>query len=155
MARAPLQRTEAELAAWAAMNRFQPHGRVQMWADGALVHVVAEGPFNVEGIDAFSNAMLALYRQLPPGQAFVNITEVRKTLLGTPDAWERLGEHLLRTNASGLPLRGTAWVVDAEVEGRSLLLPRAQALFVNAGRRVEVFETLATAEAWARRLLSA
>lgn len=133
---------------------FRPHGKTQMWSDGAMVHVIAEGPFNREGIDAFSNEMVRLYRQLPVGMRFVNVTEVRHTLLGTPDAWELLGEHLLRINRSGLPLVATAWVVADDVEGRSLLLPRAEALFAAAARSFEVFATLPAAETWARSRLS-
>lgn len=136
-----------------APSRFRPHGRTLMWAEGALVHVIAIGPFNREGVDAFSQEMVALYRQLPPGQRFVTITELRETLLATPDAWERLAEHLQGINGSGLPLVATAWVLAPEVEGRSLLLPKVRAIFAGAQRVFEVFETLEQAQDWARRQL--
>lgn len=135
-------------------SRFRPHGRTQMWADGAIVHVVAEGPFNREGIDAFSFEMLALYRHLPAGARVVNITEVRGAMLGTPDAWERMSEHLATGVKLGLPLLGTAWVAAPDLEGRALMLPRAVQAFAQAGRRFEAFETMAAAEEWARQLLA-
>jgi len=134
--------------------RFRPHGRTEMWAEGAIVHVLAEGPFNREGIDAFSSEMLDLYRRLPAGSRFVNITEVRGAMLGTPDAWERLSEHLASGAKLGLPLLGTAWVAAPDVDGRTLMLPRAAAAFAQAGRRFEAFETMEAAELWARRLLA-
>jgi hypothetical protein len=47
----------------------------------------------------------------------------------------------------------TAWIVGADVEGAGLLLPRARALFADAGRCFEVFGERQTAETWARRRL--
>lgn len=138
----------------ATASRFRPHGRTEMWAEGAIVHVLAEGPFNREGIDAFSQEMLALYRRLPSGSRFVHITEVRGAMLGTPDAWERLSEHLATGLKLGIPLLGTAWVAAADVDGRTLMLPRAEQVFAQAGRRFAAFETMEEAELWARRLLA-
>lgn len=126
-----------------------------MWADGAIVHVVAEGPFNLEGVELFSRRMQALYRELPEGRPFVNLTELRHTLLATPDAWAKLETHLRRISASGLPLIGTAWIVAPEIEGRSLLLPLVERLFGQAGRVFKVFETMDAAQAWGQELLRA
>ncbi|MFT7722407.1 MAG: hypothetical protein QM788_06210 [Roseateles sp.] len=125
-----------------------------MWADGAIVHVLAHGPFNREGVDLFSAEMLSLYRRLPAGARVVNITEVRGAMLGTPDAWERLSEHLAAGVTLGLPLLGTAWVAAPDVDGRTLMLPRAAQAFAQVGRRFEAFETMDEAERWARRLLA-
>lgn len=133
---------------------FRPHGRTEVWADGAIVHVTAEGPFNREGADAFSQKMVELYRQLPAGMRFVNLTEFKVTMMATPDAWERLASHLQRVNDSGLPLVATAWVIGPDVEGRGLFAPRGEALFRELGRVFAVFETMADAEAWARERLA-
>jgi len=135
-------------------DRFRPHGRTLLWADGAVVHVLAEGPFNQEAAGEFSDAMVALYRQLPPGQRFVNLTEFRTSMMATPEAWDLLATHLARVDASGLPLVATAWIVGDDVEGRRLFLPRATALFASRGRVFESFTDAAQAEAWARRLLA-
>jgi hypothetical protein len=133
---------------------FRPHGRTEVWAEGAMVHVTAEGPFNREGADAFSQKMIELYRQLPAGLRFVNVTEFRVTMMATLDAWERLAGHLQRINESGLPLVATAWVIGPEVEGRALFAPRGEALFRDLGRVFAVFETMADAEAWAQEKLA-
>lgn len=135
-------------------NRFRPHGRTTMWADGAIVHVVAEGPFNVEAADVFSDEVVDLYRQLPRGQRFVNLTEFRTSMMATPEAWERLGHHLSRIDGSGLPLVATAWIAGADVEGRALFMPKGVGLFAERGRRFEVFMEAAIAEDWARRQLA-
>lgn len=134
-------------------ERFSPHGRMTLWAEGAVAHVLAEGPFNMEAVDRFSDEMVALYRQLPPGQRFVNLTEFRTSMMATPEAWQRLAMHLARVDGSGLPLVATAWIARADVEGRSLFMPRGAALFAARGRAFEVFDDAAQAEAWARRKL--
>lgn len=136
-----------------AQDRFWPHGRTTAWAEGALVHVVAEGPFNGEAMQAFAAQMAPLYASLPPGRPFVNLTEFRHSMLATPEAWEGLTGYLRQMNASGLPLRATAWIASPEVEGRALFLPRGEQLFRAAGRRFATFDSLAGAEAWARRIL--
>ncbi len=135
------------------VGAFRPHGRTTLWAEGAVVHVLAEGPFNMEAADRFSDEMVTLYRQLPPGQRFVNLTEFRGSMMATPEAWQHLATHLARVDASGLPLVATAWIAAADVEGRSLFMPRGTALFAARGRVFDVFDDAAKAEAWARRKL--
>jgi len=133
--------------------KLRAHGRTEIRSDGAIVYVVAEGPFNWEGIDEFSKQIVALYQTLPPRTGFVNVTEMRRTIVAPIDAIERLGEHLQRTATSGLPLLGTAWVVAADTEGRELMLPRVYAMFAQAGLRFEVFASLSKAQEWARSLV--
>lgn len=128
---------------------FRPHGRTTVRADGAVVHVTAEGPFNHEAVDLLSVEMVAQYRRLPPGLRFVNLTEFGGSMVATPEAWEHLASHLARVNDSGLPLVATAWIAAADVEGRSLFMPRAEALFRELGRVFATFATMAEAEAWA------
>lgn len=135
-------------------GRFRPHGRTLLWSDGALVHVLAEGPFNPEAAVQFSDAMVALYRQLPEGQRFVNLTEFRTSMMATPEAWDLLATHLARVDASGWPLVATAWIAADDVEGHRLFLPRAAALFASRGRVFETFTDANAAESWARRLLA-
>lgn len=134
-------------------EHFRPHGRTRLWAEGAVVHVLAEGPFNMEAVDRFSDEMVALYRQLPAGQRFVNLTEFHGSMMATPEAWQHLATHLARVDASGLPLVATAWIAATDVEARSLFMPRGAALFAARGRVFEVFDNAAQAEAWARRKL--
>lgn len=132
---------------------FRPHGRTTVRTEGAVVHVTAEGPFNHEAVDLLSVEMLAQYRRLPPGFRFVNLTEFRGSMVATPEAWEHLATHLSRVNDSALPLVATAWIGAAQVEGRSLFMPRAEALFRASGRVFASFVAMAEAEAWAMEQL--
>lgn len=109
---------------------------------GALVYVVGQGPFNRESIDAFSQQVVALYRSLPPGTGFVNVTELRRTMVAPIDAIERLARHFQRTATNELPLLGAASVVAVDTEGQELMLPRVYAMFTQAGLRFEAFDSL-------------
>lgn len=132
---------------------FTPHGQTAVRWDDGFLQVVVSGPFNVEGIDVLTRTMLEGYRGLPEGTPVVNVCEMRGTLVYTPEAWEALGATIRATSASGMRVLATAWIVAADVEGAALLLPRARALFANAGRRFEVFGERQAAETWARRHL--
>lgn len=134
-------------------SRFAPHGHATArWDDGVL-QVEVGGPFNLEGMQLLKRTMLEGYRGLPPGTPVVNACEMRGTLVYTAEAWEALSATIRATGASGMTVLATAWIVGEGVEGASLLLPRARALFAEAGRRFEIFEDRQSAEAWARRQL--
>jgi hypothetical protein len=133
---------------------FSAHGRSELVADGAIVRISAEGPFNVEGIEAFSRRMLALCATLPEGQAIVTLAEIRRSLLAPPDAWALLETHTSRVRAGPHRILATAWIVAEDVEGRNLLVPRARRMYAEAGREFEVFIDAKAAEAWARERLA-
>jgi hypothetical protein len=132
---------------------LRAHGRSRVWAEGALLHLRVEGPFNREGIDAFVAQSRALHAELARGGPFVSVAEVLGTLVAPIEVWERLEHHVAEVAAARLPEAGLAWVVAEDVEGRSLFLSRAQAMYARNGRPMEVFTTMVDAEAWAHRRL--
>ena len=133
---------------------FPPHGHSEFLADGAIIRIAVEGPFNVEGIDAFGRKMLAQFAGIPAGQAVVTLAEIRGTLLSPPDAWARLEAHTARVQTGAYRILGTAWVVGDDVEGRSLMIPRAQRMYAAAGRVFEVFTDAEAANRWAQARLA-
>lgn len=133
---------------------FPPHGHSEFRTDGAIIRISVEGPFNVEGVDAFGRKMLGLFAGIPSGQAVVTLAEIRGTLLSPPDAWARLEAHTARVQTGPHRILGTAWVVGPDVAGRSLMIPRARRMYAEAGRTFEVFTDPASAEAWARERLA-
>lgn len=132
---------------------FRAHGSSEFLKDGAVIRIAVEGPFNLEGIDEFARRMLALFSQIPAGQAVVTLAEIRRTLAAPADAWERLEAHTRRVQIGQYRLLGTAWWVRPEVEGRLIFLPRAREMYRAAGRPFEVFEDEASANTWATELL--
>lgn len=133
---------------------FQPHGHSEFLADGALVRIAVEGPFNAEGMDEFGARMRAIFATLPAGQAVVTLAEIRRTLVSPSDAWDRLERVVAGMQGGTHRIVGTAWIVGDDVEGRSLLVPKARRMYAAAGRDFEVFTSADAAEAWARARLS-
>lgn len=133
---------------------FRAHGRSELHADGAIIRISVEGPFNVEGVDEFGRKMLALFAAVPAGQAVVTLAEIRRTMLSPPEAWARLEAHIQRVQNGPYRVLGTAWIVAPEVEGRNLMIPRARRMYAEAGRAFEVFTDPEAAAAWARERLA-
>jgi len=135
-------------------SAFRAHGSSEFLKDGAVIRIAVEGPFNVEGINEFGRKMLALFAQVPAGQAVVTLAEIRRTLVAPADAWDLLEAHTRRVQIGQYRLLGTAWWVRPEVEGRLIFLPRAREMYRAAGRRFEVFEDEASANLWAAELMA-
>lgn len=139
-----------------ATRGFRPHGEIEFWAEGSVIRIVAEGPFNREAVQAVGLAMRDLFTAMPAGQRFGDILEFRSSLLASPDALAAFAEFLQAMSASKTAPVAVAYVVSPEVEGRSLMLPIFTKLYAEHGREFSAFESMAEAEVWLReRLLPA
>jgi len=136
-----------------AERNFRPHGRIEMWTEGAVVHLISEGPFNREVVIALGKLANEIYASIAPGTRFVNINQIRTSLMGTPEALEMLENHLKSLSAAPVHPLLHVWVVGAEVEGHHLMLPVIQAVFARANRPMMVFDNLQAAESAAREAL--
>lgn len=133
---------------------FRPHGQSEFLADGAIIRIDVEGPFNLQGMTEFGQKMQRLFADIPAGRSVVTLADVRTSLLATPEAWALLEAIILEMQGGALRVLGTAWVVAETVEGRSLLLPRAHRAYAAAGRPFAVFTDASAAEDWARERLA-
>lgn len=134
---------------------FRPHGRIECHRQGGIVHTQAEGPFNAEAVQAYGERLAALITELPEGSDYVVIATMVGSLLATPEAWSAQGASLSSRQGGSRRQLGSAWVMPADIEGRSLFVPRARALFEGRGAAFEAFEDEAAATAWAMALLAA
>ena len=133
-----------------ARGIFKPHGRVQMWVEGAIVYALAQGPFNQEFVAATVQARTELFKSSPPPEPHGHILQVHRSLMASPEmltVFAGFIGNLKRQSAA------TAWVVAPEVEGRDFLLPMFERIFLSHGRNFKAFETLREAEAWVRPFL--
>ncbi len=136
-----------------ASGRFAPHGRVEFWRDGSVIRLVAEGPFNVESVQAIGAAMAQLFAEAPPMERFADILTFRGSILVTPEAMAAFDVFLARMSQAKTAPLAVAYVVGAEVEGRDLMLPMFKRLYAKHQRRFAHFESEAQAEAWVRAQL--
>lgn len=138
-----------------ATGAFPPHGRVELWAEGSVVHIEARGPFNREAVLAVGRAMRDLFADRPVGRVFADILVMRDSLVASPDALVAFEQFLAAMSAADFAPQVVAYVVAPEVEGRSLMLPLFSAIYARHGREFAAFEGMAEAEAWVRERLAA
>ncbi|MET0519696.1 MAG: hypothetical protein ABW005_12805 [Burkholderiaceae bacterium] len=137
-----------------AASGFRPHGRIEFWAEGPVIRVLAEGPFNREAVQAVGLAMRDLFASSPRGQRFADLLEFRGSLMASPDALAAFAEFLRAMSAAGTAPIAVAFVIAPEVEGRSLMLPIFTQLYAEHQRDFAAFETAAEAQRWLRERLS-
>lgn len=132
-----------------APGPFRPHGSVEMWKDGSVVHLIAEGPFNLETVHGVGRAMKELFATQPPQGRFVDILEMRTSIMASMEVMTAFGRFLAEMSSAKTAPLAVAYVVAPEVEGRSLMLPIFARVYAEHGRRFAAFETMAEARAWA------
>ena len=134
-----------------ASGAFRPHGRIEFWAEGSVIRIAAEGPFNREAVQAVGLAMRDLFVTVPVGPHFADLLEFRGSLLASPDALAAFGDFLHAMSSAKTAPIAVAFVVAPDVEGRGLMLPIFAKLYAEHGREFSAFE--AEAERWLRERL--
>ncbi len=133
-----------------AQGLFKPHGRVQMWVEGQVVYMVAQGPFNPEFVRALALAREELFRSSPPPSPHLSLVQIKGSIMASPEMLAVYAELIGKLKR--LPV-AVAWAVDPEVEGRDFILPMFERVHLRLGRNFKSFEALADAEAWLRSQL--
>jgi len=131
---------------------FAPHGQVDIWMDGDLLHYESTGPFNKELADCLAVAQSNFLQALQPSGAWVSICTVRKSALATPDGLQRYAELIRQAPPQFTPV-ATAYVIGPEVEGGQFMAPHFAKIFADAGRPFQTFDTLAEAQIWAKTMI--
>jgi len=136
-----------------AQGRFPAHGELQVWHRGPLLCYQAAGPFNVEMVGAMSRAIGQLLQGWQPPARYVTLTWWQHSLLASPEVLAAYGE-LLSLGRRIMPAElSNVWLVGPEIEDASIMKPRWQALYEEAGYRLEFCETEAAMLARAEQLL--
>lgn len=132
-----------------APGPFRPHGSVELWKDGSVVHLVAEGPFNLETVQGVSRAMQELFAKQAPQGRFVDVLEMRTSIMASREVMDAFGRFLAQMSAAKTAPLAVAYVVAPDVEGRGVMLPLFARVYAEHGRRFAAFETMDEARAWA------
>ncbi|MBL8488952.1 MAG: hypothetical protein JNK22_17950 [Rhodocyclaceae bacterium] len=136
-----------------ATGPFRPHGRIEIWAEGNVVRLDAAGPFNKEAIVAMGATWRALFDGMPADGPFADLVTVHRSVMASQEVVDAFGGFLAANTAARQAPSAVAWVVDPEVEGASLMLPKFAAVYVAAGRNFRFFDNEPEAEAWVREQL--
>ena len=132
-----------------AEGSFQPHGQIELWPEGSLVLIEAEGPFNLEAALALRRAYAELLASMPQGRPFVIAGRFSNSLLASPDALDAFRDMLAMASSHGMAPWAVGYAVAPEVVGRELMLPVLERLYAAQGRRFAVFEQWDEARRWA------
>lgn len=144
----PLKSSTAQLK----VTKFAPHGRVDIWMDGNILHYESTGPFNKELADSLAVAQSNFLRALKPTGRWASICTVKESALATPDALQRYAELIHQAPPEFTPV-ATAYVIALDVEGGQLMAPHFAKVFADAGRPFQSFGTLAEAQAWVQAMI--
>lgn len=136
-------------------SRFAPHGRVTMRFDGDILFYDAIGPFNIELVDSLAIAQRDILMAANPQEPWVSVSIMRGSMLASPDAFARYSEIMHSPRSAQFTPLASAYVVAPDVEGRSLMLPKYEAIHIASGRVFRSFEQLDDALSWARSLIDA
>lgn len=122
-----------------AKSRFAPHGKIEVWPEGAVIYYDISGPFNLEGIKAFGRTMASLLKNWQPAGPFASLSIWRGSMLTSVDALTAYA-HLLEASRAHFPKElVNVWFVPEEIEGRYIMLPKWQALYDASGYPLEIF----------------
>ena len=128
-----------------AKSKFAAHGEVEIWPEGSVIHYDICGPFNIEAIKAFGHTVAALLNNWQPQGPFVTLTFWQGSMLTSPDTLVAFA-HLLQINRAYFPKElMNVWYVPKDLEGRTIMQPKWQALYDATGYPIEIVHSEAEA----------
>lgn len=137
-------------------KRFRPSAHLDITRNGHILRLEAMGPFNkalviylfLMGRDLLVDAVT---RNIP----YAVVINFHKSLMMTPDSIKQLVE-LLQDNdrRGGPPPVATAYVVNPDIEGATLMLPILADVYRQT-RAFEAFSSKDDAEDWIQEMLAA
>jgi hypothetical protein len=133
---------------------FHAHGQIEMWREGPVVRLRAQGPFNREAVIGLERAMRDLLTQDPPPARFGDILELTVSMVTSPESMEEVERFLQLMAEHRTPPVAVAYVAAPDVEGRDFMMPLFEALYLKHGRRFGAFETLEQARSWIHQQLA-
>jgi hypothetical protein len=129
--------------------QFTPHGVVELWMEGRLMHYEATGPFNTELVDCLAIAQRDYLVATHPEGAWVSVCNVVNNAMSSPEGIARYAAIMAAPKPGFMTPVATAFVIAPDVEGGRIMAPRFTKIYADIGRPFQIFETMAQAQAWA------
>ena len=130
-------------------SQFTPHGVVDIWMEGRLMHYEATGPFNTELVDCLAIAQRDYLLATRPHGAWVSVCTVVGNAMSSPDGVARYAEIMAAPKPDNMIPVATAFVIAPEVEGGRIMAPLFTKIYADIKRPFRIFETMESAQAWA------
>jgi hypothetical protein len=134
-------------------SQFTPHGVVELWMEGSLMHYQATGPFNTELVDCLAIAQRDYLLATQPTGAWASVCTVVGNAMSSPEGVARYAEIMSAPKPANMIPVATAFVIAPGVEGGRIMAPLFTKVFANIGRPFKIFETMADAQIWAQAMI--
>lgn len=134
-------------------SQFTPHGVVDIWMEGRLMHYEATGPFNTELVDCLAIAQRDYLLASRPQGLWVSVCTVLGNAMSSPDGIARYAEIMAAPKPDNMIPVATAFVIAPDVEGGGIMAPQFRKIYADIGRPFQIFETMAAAQVWADAML--
>lgn len=134
---------------------FVPHGHLEVWAEGRILHYCGHGPFNMELLEALDRTDRAMMQALALSGPFAIIAEIRESVLATPDALAALEASLAEQQRLGLASTAVAYIITPDVEGCQLMTAIFSRIYAAQQLAFRVFDNQAAARQWVETQLAA
>jgi len=129
---------------------YRPHGRVSFSIDGNMLLCDAVGPFNKELITAIESVEMDLLLDLKSKGKWGEVIIITGSALGSAETLQAFTDYLKKLVAHQFIADVSALVMDAQVEGASLMTPHLIKAYEDAGIELTVFDTLNEARVWVK-----
>jgi hypothetical protein len=138
-----------------AVTGFAPHGVMEIFMEGDVLHYECTGPFNREAFDAMAVAQMAFLMNLKHPGPWASIAISRESVMVSLDGLERYAELMRTKLPPELTAVATAFVIGPEVEGGSIMGPHFAKIYAEIGRPFKIFPTFDAAVQWAQAIVDA
>lgn len=135
-------------------SQFTPHGVVDIWMEGRLMHYEATGPFNTELVDCLAIAQRDFLLATRPQGDWVSVCTVLGNAMSSPEGVARYATIMAAPKPDNMTPVATAFVIAPDVEGGGIMGPLFTKIYADIGRPFQIFETMATAQVWADAMLA-
>jgi len=134
-------------------GRFSTHGRLDTILEDGIFISHSTGPFNIEWVTALDKLRRACLTDVTPTYKSASITIFHNSMLMSKEALDvyskNLKQHLSEIQISPI----IAYVTPPGVEGKSIMLPFFERLFLENNVYWRAFENLDDAKVWVRSML--
>jgi hypothetical protein len=138
-----------------ATTGFAPHGVIEIFMEGDVLHYECTGPFNREAFDAMAVAQMAFLVNLKHPGPWASIAISRESVMASLDGIERYAELMKTKLPPELTAVATAFVMGPDVEGGAIMGPYFTKIYAEIGRPFKIFSTLSAAMQWAQAMVGA
>ncbi len=134
-------------------SQFTPHGVVELWMEGRLMHYEATGPFNTELVDCLAIAQRDYLLTTRPQGAWASVCTVVGNAMSSPEGVARYAAIMAAPKPEHMIPVATAFVMAPDVEGARIMAPLFTKIYADIGRPFQIFETMAAAQIWANAMI--